>query len=228
MQPETLHSRWAGTPLLAWARGMGKPNTRAGKTPHLRFQIRQICTLSSSLGQSASPAWSHRWVSVRITPWALKVETRPTKICVLLVAGSYPISVSQMPSDGAPQIPLQFLWCKIIVGGPIKQPKMLGDGWWSPWILFSHWRKQRLRRDLSAWCCADLLLPSDQSVLVSVHRGALASLHVLEFSQWCPWIGIRETGVGNYLCCHPGGTDSVFFWLMNELKEDILTKLPKL
>lgn len=148
MQPETLHSRWAGTPLLAWARGMGKPNTRAGKTPHLRFQIRQICTLSSSLGQSASPAWSHRWVSVRITPWALKVETRPTKICVLLVAGSYPISVSQMPSDGAPQIPLQSLWCKIIVGGPIKQPKMLGDGWWSPWILFSHWRKQRLRRDL--------------------------------------------------------------------------------
>lgn len=63
--------------------------------------------------------------------------------------------------------------------------------------LSSQWRNQRLRGDLSVWCCSvlgekqcsqrvaaspTLLI---QSVLVSGTGDASASLHVVGFSLWC-------------------------------------------
>lgn len=65
-----------------------------------------------------------------------------------------------------------------------------GGGWaiCPPWVLFSHWRSQRLRGDLSMRCCTGLgkeqcsqhvaasLTLLMQSVLVSVEQGGCFSL----------------------------------------------------
>lgn len=89
------------------------------------------------------------------------------------------------------------------------------------WVLFPHWRKLRLRRDLSSRCWADLGDKSTrltslnillQSVLVSVVQGVLLPrLCVLGFSQWRLVFEsllvvrlVRGSEVRNNLCHHLG------------------------
>jgi len=147
MGPEnTFHSRW-GCDSASFL-GVGQLGSKASKIPHFRIWIRLICTPLNSLIREypwlGSADEQSCWLTIQI--WTVFQD---------MYAGcckSLPTSLSQILSDWALQILLQFPWCEIRVKGPTKWPTMLGGAGSSPWLLFSHWRNQGPGGDLSKWC----------------------------------------------------------------------------
>ena len=91
----TLHSR-CGCDSAPWLR-VGKPGSRADKTPYLRIWISQICTPPSSLVRvhhqlGSADEQSHPLIW--ITTWALQVWNWSAKICALVSASPSPFSIT--------------------------------------------------------------------------------------------------------------------------------------
>lgn len=118
---DTVHRGWGcdSAPCL-WVGKLG--SKRAGKTPHLRIQMRQVYTPLSflvrvflQLGSALSKA----------TGWHYYLSTTSVNlICQDLCCKPLPPS-SQISSGWVQQRPLQFLWSNIRVEAPIRQPTML-------------------------------------------------------------------------------------------------------
>lgn len=133
MEPEdTFHEGWGcdSTPCL----GIGKPGSRAGKAPHLRTWIKQICTPPSSLGQSVPLTWSADEQNCLLglllgTVGINSVCQDPGAGCCKFLSHS---PTSQIPSVWELQIPLQSPWCKIRVGVPRNQPTVLREAGCTP------------------------------------------------------------------------------------------------
>lgn len=127
---------------------MAQPGSRTSRIPYLRMRIRQVYTQPSSLASCAASLFC-RWeyLLVGVTTWALRV---------LPVAGpSSPFSVLvKIPSDWAPQIVWQPLWCEIRVAAPTKDPWYGRDGLTPLGFSIPPGEISGLR-NLSSWSCTD-------------------------------------------------------------------------
>lgn len=128
---DTCHGGW-GCAFASFL-SMSKWSSKAGKTPCLRTQIRQIDNPSSFLVKVqhwlGSVCEQRQWVGLLFRHCGYEF------VCQDLCAGyckSLPTSLSPSESEGwALQIPLQSLWCEIRVGVATVQTRNAGESWLS-------------------------------------------------------------------------------------------------
>ena len=191
MRPEgTLHSGW-GCDSAPWV-GVGKQGYRADKIPRLRIQIRQICTLLSSLVrvhlQLHSADEQSCWLGLLLGHCRYELSL-PRSVCWLLQTPPH-FSVSV-------RFPVQSPWYEIRVQAPVKWPTMLCGGWLSSQVLFPLEEPRALGRPLHmvlGWpgggqcsqCVATSLTFLMHLSWSLWYEGVLQPHpHVLRFSQWC-------------------------------------------
>lgn len=146
--PRRHYSAWScsSAPCL----GVSKLGSQPGKTLGFRILIRQICTPLNFLVRVCPPTWFCRWVRLMfgLIIWVLKVWTLPAKTHTVIAAN--PFSILHHNWLLAHRFPCNSYGVRSELGLPQSDPDA-GRHHLSPWVLFSHWRYQRLMADLSAW-----------------------------------------------------------------------------
>lgn len=138
---DTFHSKWCCDSASCLA--MDKSDPWANKTLHLRIQMRQICTLPSSLVRvrpqfGPADGGSHWW-NYYLSPVGINL------VCQDPIAGVLEVLHLPPPLTCPPYLPVRFPtggnWRfpgVPMVHGPLNDPKYQGR--LVLWVFFSHWR----------------------------------------------------------------------------------------
>lgn len=151
------NQQWAGI-WLSFPTCVGAPSGGASKALCSRTQIRQTCTLPSSLNRLCHCLDSADGQSHWLRPYMGAAgrnsfcQNPSADYCKTLLPFPVTTRFPVVEACRYPAIPVRQDW------SGASQQVTHNAGWaeCTPWALFSYWRNWRLRGDLLAWCCPSL------------------------------------------------------------------------